>query len=1111
MRVRPDLGVSEAIRRRFGGGVRFAAVGFVGMLSVAAMARGADADAARVFEEEVRPILVRRCYECHSAEAGDPEGGLALDDPRGWSSAGEHGQGIVPGSPEKSAVIAAITYRDPELQMPPERQLPLREIDVLKAWVLAGAKGASTAESAAAPRQDFAAELERRRKSHWCWSSPVRHVPGEVTDAAWPTDLVDRFVVARLESQGLRPAAPADAATWLRRVTFDLTGMPPSRGDVERFLVDDSPASREAVVDRLLASREFAECWAQHWLDLVRFAETKGHEGDYEIADAWRYRDYVIRAIASNVPYDAFVREHVAGDLVTPPRVDPETRCNESIQGTAFWHLGEATHSPVDIRADECDRIANSLDVFGKTFVALTIGCARCHDHKFDAISTEDYYALCGFLESSSLQRANVADPHATERVAGQLRQLRDDASAKVLAAYRDLVSARLTDFADELAGATAELASGSLLAASVPDRTTRIREQLRFARGVVDHPLLRLAAAPAVAGDPWPEPSPSVEPASTRTPIALFRGDQGPPANDDWITSGATFGDRPLDVGALWISIGGPSVTGPMFRLTNEPTAASWNASSKLTGLLRTRTFEMLDQPLWYRYRGVAETLVDIDSHRTIVGPLHGALKQQLDAPDGEAWFCHDLRTYAGHRAHVEFTPAGDFELLEVCFAPSQPIQARAANTAVQTVFSERDPRDARSAAGAVVEAMRRAVERAAACGAAADGDALTADETRLVNWLAEHDSLLPDPSVELAAKLQSTIAEFAREQAALEATIPPPVWALASLDGSGFDEPVHRRGQSRLRAETPTARRFLTALDGQMSIASGSGRKELADRLTDPRNPLTARVFVNRVWSHLFGRGLVGTVDNFGALGDPPTHPELLDTMAVDFVTGGWDVKALIRRLVLSRTYAMSATPDPRAVEVDPDNRLAHSARVRRMPAEAIRDAMLAVSGRLDRSSFGPSVKVHVTDFMRHHRGPTESGPLDGAGRRSIYLEVRRNAFEHFLAAFDKPTPFTTAGMRYASNTPAQSLALSNDPLVLRLASLWAADLVERFANDEQAVRDACLSAFARPATAAEVLRISQFVHAAHADSTPTSRTEAWQEVCLAIFNTKEFVFLR
>jgi hypothetical protein len=424
-----------------------------------------------------------------------------------------------------------------------------------------------------------------------------------------------------------------------------------------------------------------------------------------------------------------------------------------------------------------------------------------------------------------------------------------------------------------------------------------------------------------------------------------------------------------------------------------------------------------------------------------------------------------------------------------------------------VRAVFDERDPRDVSSAASAVAEAMSRAVDRAAV----ASDDALTSDEARLVNWLVEHESLLPDADAELTTKLRSTIDEFSQQKAALETQVPAPVWSLASLDGSGYDEPVHRRGQSRLRAETPTPRRFLTALDGEMAIAAGSGRRELADRLVDSKNPLTARVLVNRVWSHLFGRGLVATVDNFGALGEPPTHPELLDTLALDFIEGGWDVKALIRRLVLTRSYGMSATPYPRSREIDPDNRLVHSARVRRLPAESIRDGMLAVSCRLDRTGYGPSVKVHVTDFMRHHRGPTESGPLDGAGRRSIYLEVRRNAFEHFLASFDKPTPFSTVGVRYASNTPAQSLALSNDPLVLQLATQWATSLTERFSDDEEAIRDAYLAAYGRPATAAELKRISQFLEAIDAPDSPASRVEAWQEVCLAMLNAKEFIFLR
>jgi hypothetical protein len=287
-----------------------------------------------------------------------------------------------------------------------------------------------------------------------------------VADDSWPRDPLDQFILRRLEDEGLSPARPASRLAWLRRITFDVTGLPPSRRDAEAFLADEAPDAAAHVVDRLLASEAFGECcrntgsiWSATGLERSRTG--------LDIPYAWRYRDYVIRAFNANVPYDQFVREHIAGDLVDPPRIDPATRTNQSIQGTGFWHLGEATHSPVDIRGDEADRIANSLDVFGKAFLGMTVACARCHDHKFDAISKKDYYALCGFLESSGLQLADVADPQGQREVAEQLANLNATAARELFAAYVAMTRPRLQTFAVELATA---LVDDSATAVSVPD-----------------------------------------------------------------------------------------------------------------------------------------------------------------------------------------------------------------------------------------------------------------------------------------------------------------------------------------------------------------------------------------------------------------------------------------------------------------------------------------------------------------------------------------------------------------------------------------------------------------------------------------------------------------
>ncbi len=986
------------------------------------------------FENVIRPILARRCYECHSANAGEPEGGLLLDRAEGWLHGGDRGEAIVPGDPDKSLLLAAIRYDDEDLQMPPDGRLPQREIDALEEWIRRGAPAPADSPKtpvASPPKFDLAA----RRAAHWAWKPPTRVVPPSVADESWPRDDLDRFLLHKLEAAGLQPARCASRLAWLRRVTFDLTGLPPTRRQIESFLADAAPTAAATAVDGLLASPAFGECWAQHWLDLVRYADTKGHEQDFDIPYAWRYRDYVIRALNANVPYDQFVREHIAGDLLDPPRIDPETRTNQSIQATGFWHLGEATHSPVDIRGDEAERIANSLDVFGKTFLGMTVACARCHDHKFDAIAQEDYYALCGFLESSGYQLANVADPALQRQLACQLDDLNKAAARELFAAYAAMMRSQLKQF----------------------------------------------TSGPASIA----EPNHQAPPGASRHVILSYAEGDCPAA---WLATGLPFRDGPATPGTLLLR---SDEARPIARVLENPAAVSWDLSPKFTGLIRTPTFVAPPEKLWYRYRGEAEVFADVDSHRTVEGPLHGVVKQSLNSPK-VAWFAHDLRAYAGHRVHVEFTPRGEFELYEVVASHDEP------------PLRER-PNGAALDAAAFEQALDR---EAAALDAGAPLDPTNA---QLLNWLLEHDDLLPPADPALAAEYAAAAARYAERRQEIESRIPEPEWTLALLDGSGFDEPVHLRGNPRTRAKQPVPRRFLAALDGAMTIPQGSGRQLLAERLVDPANPLTARVFVNRVWSHLFGRGLVATVDNFGALGEPPTNIELLDNLAVEFVDQGWDLKRLIRRIVLSSAYAMSTTPDPRAAEIDPANHLFHAARARRIPAEAVRDAMLAVSGGLNEERYGPGVRVYMTDFMRHNRSPEGSGPLDGDRRRSIYQEVRRNGLNSFLAAFDKPSPFTTVGRRYVSNSASQPLALLNDPFVHLQADAWAESLVTRFADDRAAVRDAYLAAFGREETQAEADRLLTFLANAQTnDPAPAARRQAWAEVCRTLFNVKEFVFL-
>ncbi len=422
------------------------------LLLLPATAAAADPAGAEFFETKVRPVLVEHCFGCHSANAAKLKGGLRLDSRAGLLKGGDTGPAVVPGEPGKSRLVAAINYADVGLQMPPKGKLPAAAIADLTAWVKMGAPWPETSVAdASGSVQAF--DLQKRKAEHWAWR-PVRATPPPaVRDAAWPLSPVDRFLLAKLESAGLRPAPPADRETLLRRVTFDLTGLPPTPAEQDAFLADPSPGAFAKVVDRLLASPAFGERWGRHWLDLVRYAETRGHEFDYPVPDAHQYRDYVLRARNADVPYDRFVAEHVAGDLLPDPRHSADG-ADESVLGTGFWLLGEMVHSPVDLRQDQADRLDNMIDVFSKMFLGLTVACARCHDHKYDAIGTRDYYALMGVLEGTSGRLVRFDGREQNRRVADRLADLRRRRGPAVRAAVASAMKPTADRLADTLRAA---------------------------------------------------------------------------------------------------------------------------------------------------------------------------------------------------------------------------------------------------------------------------------------------------------------------------------------------------------------------------------------------------------------------------------------------------------------------------------------------------------------------------------------------------------------------------------------------------------------------------------------------------------------------------------
>ncbi|MFT5471473.1 MAG: hypothetical protein ACI8UO_006607 [Verrucomicrobiales bacterium] len=893
-----------------------------------------------------------------------------------------------------------------------------------------------TARTSCAEKFDFDTLKDRLP---WIWEKPQRSLPPAL-DPDSEIDPVDAWVLANLEIEKLAPAPAARDRLWLRRAHFAITGLPPSIAEMASFDGDTSPDRKRRATRSLLASPHFGERWARHWMDLVRYAESRGHETDFTIANAYHYRDYLIRAFNADLPYDDFVTEHIAGDLLEKPRVDPTTGINESVLATGWPFFGEEVHSPVDIRQDECDRLDNKVDVLSKTFLGLTVSCARCHDHKFDAIRQSDYYALAGFVLSSSYRQVRFESMANNRTVAQKLDALR-------------------AEFRPKLAAAVAAAAREKMAALESAEIPSDLQIVVRGSK---------IADFTDQDSSPWLADGP------TFGSTAILRGELSISSDPDAVPIQiATYGGAKRD--PFW---NGLKV------IDSENDSGSLDGVPRAGKMIRTPTVTLESGEIHYLIRGKAKVYAAVSQHIMVTGPLHGTLVREfkVENADQPQWVTHNLKRYAGLRAHFEFGAVGNepFEILMVVEGPKPEIS--------------RSP--------------SRKIDRQgllAALDDLADGNP-DAKNVETIRWILANSGL---KASDLASDYLKRLEQL-HEEVKWESHT-----AVAWLGGNGVNENVLDRGSPKSPGD-PAPRQLPDAFGTGLINTASSGRLQLAQQIASAENPLTARVIVNRVWHQLFGRGLVATTDNFGWLGERPTHPQLLDYLAIEFVeTHHWSIKSLVERLVLTRTFAMSSTAaiadfDARA----PDNRLLHRMPIRRLEAEVIRDSALAISGRLDRKMGGKPVPVFLSEFVVGRGRPAQSGPLDGAGRRSIYTSVRRNFLPTLMLAFDFPTPFSSVGKRDVTNVAAQSLALMNDPFLYEQAGVWA-DRIQRQMPDQSApirVRRMFEEAFARPPSDAELAAciesLTEFGNLYNGD--PNSH-DAWRDLCHSFFSMNEFIYVK
>lgn len=804
------------------------------------------------FETKIRPVLAETCFQCHG---GKKVGGdLRVDSREALVRGGGEGPAIVPGQSDASVLIQAIRYQHDSVRMPPGRRLPDAVVADFARWVDAGAPW---------PKATPAAKRSFVAQAHWAFE-PVKPASPPDDPTGWSQHPIDRFIAARRSAHDLEPVGAAEKRTLLRRITFDLVGLPPTPDELAGFLADESPAAYEHVVDRLLASPHYGERWGRHWMDVIRYADTAGDNADYPVPEARLYRDYIIDAFNADKPYDAFVREQLAGDIIAAQ--GPRELYAERVIATGFLALsrryGTAPEELWHLTLED------TIETTGRAFLGLTLRCARCHDHKFDPVTNKDYYALYGIFASTKFPYAGSEE----------------------------------------------------------------------------------------------------------------FQSKKFPRANFAPLVP-------PQEAAARWAT----------YRTTLESASVDEDLERDRRRL-KERTVE------WDRaIHSLSQSIASLESNGQPTGPLKD-----------------------------------------------------------QKARLERSKADAKAASEANADKERQK--------SAARKWGLPAD---LPGAYAVHESTPVAESVHLRGEPSSRGAVVARNVPAFLAGPNPP----RMPEGS-------------------------------------SGRLELARWLTAPEHPLTARVMVNRVWHHHFGRGVVGSPSNFGVRGDEPTHPELLDWLTSQFVSNGWSIKALHRLIVTSKTYQMASVADPGALAKDPENRSYWRFDRRRLDAEAIRDAMLAVSGRLDLRTAGEHPFPPISEWRWTQHSPFKAVyPTD---RRSVYLMTQRLQRHPYLALFDGPDTNHSTDRRTSANVPLQALYLMNNPFVQDQARALAGRLIAESNDVERRLNLATTLAWGRPPRPAEAdayrLYLRDFAResAASGRPDPEADVDAWASLAKVLLTANEFLYL-
>ncbi len=1062
-------------------------------------ARSAEVD----FVRDVRPILVQHCYSCHGEKK--QKSALRLDiKGEAFKGGSAFAPAIVPGNAADSPLIQFVNGSDEAMRMPPQgAALSAEQVAVLTRWVDDGAQWPDGVDQA---------QVEDRR-DHWSFKPLKSPKLPEGQDSAWVRGNLDRYILRHLEQAGLQPAPEADRVTWLRRVSFDLLGLPPTPERVAEFVNDLRPDAYERLVDELLASPSYGERWGQHWLDVVRYADTHGFEVNTERPNAWPYRDYVIRAFNSDTPYDRFIREQVAGDTL-----GQETATGFLVTASVLLpgQIGADDPSKRLARQDSLDEIVVNL---GQTFLGLSIGCARCHDHKFDPISQREYYSMQAFVAGVEYADREVHTPEANAiRAQADLWKTRVSQIDQELARFEPLA---------QVAGSLPRITSPKLNEERFP--TT----EARFVRFTIHntnrHPTLGL-----------------IEPCIDEFEILT---EEGTPRNLALTSHGikvTASGSRTSNIHRLehindglygnshswmadtagrgWVQFELPELAQIGLirwsrdregtfedRLPTAYTIEAGLASDKLTRLVfvpparpavnaRMNT-DRIAPVKTRRLRFSIETTNSLEpcidelevfdtSGRNVALAASGA--QVTSSGDREEPGTHELRflhdgQYGNGHSWMSSETGKGWVVLEFSGEPEleRIVWGRDRQGTYLDRLATRYKIEVVDAAGnwrTVASSTDRLEFKAGQTAAVTGGFStagLTAEETRVA------DALLAEKQ-----GLESRIAAALRQNQAFAGTFRAPD-VIRLLSRGDPEQPGE--------AVVPAVPSVLGALVLPQDATETQRRLELANWITSPLNPLTARVMVNRIWQGHFGLGLVETSSDFGWNGTRPTHADLLDWLAQELIGSGWSIKPMHRLIVLSAAYRQSTVENRAASAKDADNRLLWCYPSRRLEAETLRDSMLAVSGRLSMKMYGRGFDLFDQRGGLSGFKPVESFHGDGL-RRMIYAHKVRREREAVFGAFDCPDAGQATSRRKESNTPIQALNLFNSRFTIDESEAFAARVQSEAGGDVQAqVQIAYLRALSRQPQPDEL-----------ADAVSVVQVHGLLTLCRALFNSNEFLFV-